>query len=152
MKQPSPPAIVPPGEGPHFAAFGDELTFHLTGEQTGGTVTMLTDVTPPGGGPPPHYHDNEDEWFFPLEGRVEFFHDGRWTEVPLGTVVFMPRGTVHAFRNLGDKPLKQLIQLTPAGFETFFARCAAEFNNPAGPDMQRILQIGTEHGIHFIPA
>ena len=41
----------------------------------GGQLTMWTEATPPGGGPPPHYHLNEDEWFFALEGRVEFFKD-----------------------------------------------------------------------------
>jgi hypothetical protein len=42
-------------------AFGDEFYFHLTGEQTGGKVTVFPEVTPPGGGPPPHYHEFDDE-------------------------------------------------------------------------------------------
>jgi hypothetical protein len=42
-----------------------------------------------------------------------------------------------------------LITTAPSGFETFFTRCATEFANPAGPDMQRIMEISAEHGIHF---
>ena len=110
---------------------------------------MWTEATPPGGGPPPHYHLNEDEWFFPLEGRVEFFKDNAWTEVPIGSAVFMPRGVVHTFRNSGDKPLKMLIHAAPSGFETFFARCAEEFAKPNPPDRSRIVEISAEHGIHY---
>ncbi len=111
---------------------------------------MFTSVTPPGGGPPPHRHENEDEWFLVLEGRAEFFHDGKWTEVSVGGSVFMQRGTVHTFRNAGDAPLKLLIQTAPSGFETFFTRCAAEFHQPGGPDMAKIMEISAEHGISYV--
>ena len=86
------PCVVPPSAGKIIRAFGDEVTIHLGGTDTGGQLTMWTEVTPPGGGPPPHYHLNEDEWFFPLEGHVEFLKDNAWTEVPIGSAVFMPRG------------------------------------------------------------
>ena len=144
------PCVVPPSAGKVIRAFGDEVTVHLSGTDTGGQFTMWTNVTPPGGGPPPHYHRNEDEWFFPLEGRVEFFKDNVWTEVPMGTAVFMPRGVVHAFRNPGDKPLRILIHTKPSGFETFFARCAEEFAKSSPPDMSRIVEISAEHGIHYL--
>src|SRR5438552_722863 len=84
------PTIILPGQGRVIRAFGDEITVHLDGKQTGGNFTMFTAVTPPGGGPPPHYHKLEDEWFLVLEGRASFFRDGKWEEVPPGTAVFMP--------------------------------------------------------------
>ena len=147
-----PSVVVPPAAGQVIRAFGEEITVHLDGAQTGGAFTMFTEVTSPGGGPPPHHHEHEDEWFYPLEGRVEFLRDGAWSEVPMGTVVFMPRGVVHAFRNPGCTPLRMLIHTAPAGFERFFARCAAEFGKPGTPDMARIVQIAAEHGIHFAAA
>jgi quercetin dioxygenase-like cupin family protein len=136
--------------GKVIRAFGDEVTIHLSGAETGGRFTMFTTVTPPGSGPPPHYHSNEDEWFYVLEGRVEFFIENKWTEVPIGTAVFIPRGAVHTFRNAGTGPLKSLIHTAPSGFETFFSRCADEFARPGGPDMGRIVEIAAEHGIHFV--
>ena len=126
------------------------MRIHLGGAQTGGKLTVFTALTPPGGGPPPHYHANEDEWFFPLEGRVEFYLDGSWKEVPMGTTLFIPRGTVHTFRNIGDTPLKVLTHTSPAGFEKFFERCANEFAKGGPPDMARIIEISAEHGIHFV--
>ncbi|MEM7114992.1 MAG: cupin domain-containing protein [Chloroflexota bacterium] len=133
-----------------LSAFGDELSILLSGEQTGGQLAMLLASTPPDGGPPPHYHENEDEWFYLLEGELELLVDGAWQEIGAGTAVFIPRNTVHAFHNSGDKPLKMLIQTTPAGFETFFTRCADEYAKPGPPNMGRIIEISAEHGIHFV--
>ena len=144
------PVVVLPQAGKTLRAFGDEIRVHLGGAETGGKYTLFTDVTPPGGGPPPHYHENEDEWFYPLEGRAEFFLDDAWQAVPTGSVVFVPRGTIHTFRNCGETPLKQLTHVSPAGFELFFARCAEEFAKPGPPDMRRIIEISAEHGIHYI--
>lgn len=149
-KQPTPSTcVVPPSGGKVIRAFGDEITVHLGAAETGGKYTMFTVVTPPGGGPPPHYHLNEDEWFFVLEGRAEFFKDNVWAEVPVGTAVFTPRSVVHAFRNPGDKPLRMLMHTAPSGFENFIARCEEEFAKPGAPDMARIVGIAAEHGIHF---
>ncbi len=131
-------------------AFGDEVTVLIGGQESGGKLTAFIDVTPPGGGPPPHYHENEDEWFFPLEGRVEFHLGGAWREVPIGSIVFAPRRSVHTFRNIGDEPLRMLIQTAPSGFEVFFERSAEEFAKAGPPDMQRLVEIGREHGIHFV--
>jgi mannose-6-phosphate isomerase-like protein (cupin superfamily) len=142
--------VIPPTAGKTIRAFGDEITVHLGAAETDGKYTMFTSVTPPGGGPPPHYHLNEDEWFLVLEGRAEFFKEGIWSEVPVGTAVYAPRGVVHSFRNPGDTPLKMLLHTSPCGFETFFARCEQEFNKPGAPEMGRLLQIAAEHGIHFV--
>jgi quercetin dioxygenase-like cupin family protein len=145
-------SIALPGQGRVVRAFGDEASFHLDAERTGGRLTMFTLITPPGGGPPLHYHLNEDEWFVVQEGRVEFLVDGKKKEVAPGGVVYLPRNVVHTYRNIGNKALRQLVSMSPSGFETFFTRCAEEFAKPGGPDMNRIVQIAGEHGIHFVQA
>lgn len=149
--QPTPSTcVVLPSGGKVIRAFGDEITVHLGGSETGGKYTMFSAVTPPGGGTPLHYHANEDEWFFVLEGRAEFFKNNGWAQVPIGTAVFTPKGVVHGFRNPGDKPLRMLMHTAPSGFEIFFARCAEEFAKPGPPDMPRLVEIAGEHGIHFV--
>ncbi|MGH7982664.1 MAG: cupin domain-containing protein [Candidatus Udaeobacter sp.] len=130
--------------------FGEEVTILLDGEQTAGKLTMWTKITPPGGGPPPHHHLNEDEAFHVLEGRVAFLSGGEWQEVGHGGAAYMPRGVVHTFKNVGDQPSRMLLTAAPSGFEKFFARCAEEFAKAGGPDMSRIIEIGIEHGIHFV--
>jgi len=137
------------GERP-LHAFGEEVHFYLTGEDTEGRLTQWLEITPPDGGPPLHYHEGEDEWFHVLEGRVSFYGDGQWTEVGAGARVWAPRGTIHTFKNTGDIPSRMLLATMPSGFEIFFAKCADEFAKPDGPDMPCVLKIAAEHGIHFV--
>jgi quercetin dioxygenase-like cupin family protein len=149
-ESPLTPIIRSPNEGTVLRAFGEEVIVHLSGKDTGGASALWTEITPPGGGPPPHYHENEDETFLVQEGRFGFFRDGRWEELGPGGVAFMPRNVIHTFKNVGDTPGRLLVSTHPSGFEIFFARCAEEFAKPTPPDMERIIAISTEHGIHFV--
>jgi quercetin dioxygenase-like cupin family protein len=130
-------------------AFGDRITCCLTGRETGGKYSAFLVETPPGSGPPPHYHQREDEGFMVLEGRVEFFRDGEWLEVPPGSAVFAPQGSVHAFRNVGDTMLRQLIHTAPAGFEDFFGAMAEEWQREGGVDMGEVVRRSGEFGIVY---
>jgi len=142
--------VVSPGVGQVVHAFGSEMIFHLTGKETAGRLVLATIIAPPGDGPPLHYHENEDETFLVQEGRISFYIDGQWGEVPPGTVVFAPKGSVHSLKNVGDGPARVLVSAAPSGFEIFFARCAEEFGKSGGPDMTRIVEISAEHGIRYV--
>lgn len=150
MNKQSKPILVQPGTGKDLHAFGDVVSVMLSGEQTGGTLAVMLGITPPGGGPPPHVHANEDELFLAVEGRISYFVEGRWTEVGVGGAVYLPRGSVHCYRNVGTTPSRHWIVTTPSGFEKFFARCAEEFAKAGGPDMNRIVEISREHGIEYV--
>ena len=145
-----PGIIRPPKDATIIRAFGDEMVLHLGVEDTGGKFSMWTNITPPGGGPPPHYHENEDELFWPLSGAVNFLKGDEWIEVPPKTVIFMPRGTIHTFRNPNNEPLHMLIQTMPGGFERFFQECGNEFAKCGQPDMEKIVAISARYGIHYI--
>jgi quercetin dioxygenase-like cupin family protein len=144
------PTIISQDEGRVLHAFGQELIILLDGERTNGRLTAFINVNPPGDGPPPHYHATEDETFYVLEGRVAFLANGEWREAGPGASAFMPRGSVHTFKNVGEQPLRLLIVTVPAGLDKYFCRCDEEFAKPGGPDMSRVLQISEEHGIHFL--
>ncbi|MEC5128328.1 hypothetical protein VSU19_16315 [Verrucomicrobiales bacterium BCK34] len=75
--------------------------------------------------------------------------DREWIEVPAKGVVFMPRGTVHTFRNPGAEPLHMLIQTIPGGFDRFFAECEVAFSAGGEPDMEEIVAISARYGIHY---
>ncbi len=143
--------VSAPGSGKQFQALGDQVTVLLSGEQTGGAFTLVEVVTPPGGGPPPHWHTREDECFIVLEGRIELWQDGVWSEAPGGSVIYLPRGSRHTYRNPGDTPLRMIVKAAPAGFEVFFEQFAEGCNAPGGPDFARLGAIAGEHGIFFVP-
>ncbi len=142
--------VTPAGQTKILRAFGEDIVIHLNGEQTGGRLTMWTELTPPGEGPPAHFHINDDETFYVIEGQVSFFHNGEWQEVGPGGTAFAPRGEVHTFKNVGSTPSQMVMSTTPAGIENFFSRAAVEFAKPGGPDMQVVHGIAAEHGIHFV--
>jgi len=144
------PVIVPDGEGTIHHAFGDTVQVKLRGEDTGGLLSVGIGIAPPGGGPPIHRHYNEDELFYILEGRIRFLTNDEWTEVAPGGVVFLPRGSVHTFQNVGETPGKMLVITTSSGFATFFEKCAGVFAAAGPPDMGRIMSICGEHGIEIL--
>ena len=51
--------------------------------------------------------------------------------------MFAPRAVPHTFGNLTAEPARVLIICTPAGFERYFARMAAEAQGVEPPDWAR---------------
>lgn len=146
----SPCVLVPAEEAQVFRAFGDEMRLTVRGADTGGKYAQWLSITQPGGGPPPHLHEREDEWFYVLEGRVSFLVDGEWTEVAPGSGAYLPKGSVHTFKNVGDVPLRMVLTVAPAGFEDFFAASAEEFAKAGPPDIPKIMGIAADFGIRFM--
>ncbi len=152
MAKPPLAVIVQPDAAPELAAFGNRLSVFLAGEQTGGTLALMLEWSPPGGGPPFHVHEREDEIFIVLEGQISYCVGGQWSEVRPGGVIFLPKGTPHTYRNDGPTPARHWIITTPAGFERFFAECAAEFARTGRPEAERIAEIHQHHGISLLEA
>ena len=142
--------IVQPGMGKELHAFGNTLSVIFSGEQTNGLLSVTSELTPPGGGPPLHVHSNEDEIFLVIEGQISYCAEGVWTEVGVGGAVYLPRGTAHCYRNVGNIPSRHWIITTPSGFEKFFAESAEEFAKAGGPDMSKIVTIHRDHGIELL--
>jgi mannose-6-phosphate isomerase-like protein (cupin superfamily) len=77
-----------------------------------------------GTGVVPHLHRREDETFYVVSGEFEIEVDGVTYCAPAGTTVYVPRGTFHAFNNVGITNGKLLSMHTPGGFEHFFKEMA----------------------------
>jgi quercetin dioxygenase-like cupin family protein len=105
----------------------------LRSEESEGEVGVVETRPSPGTGPPLHQHDF-DEAFYILEGELTFRLRDETIRAGPGDLVFAPRGVPHTFANLSDAPARQLIVITPAGFERYFARMAAETEGAEVPD------------------
>ena len=108
------------GAGERLWIVGDTMTLKATGESTDGQLTLLENLTAPGGGPPPHVHTREDEFFYVLDGSFEIRIGDDVHRVGPGGFAYVPRGTVHNFRNTADSPSRILVGFTPSGMEGFF--------------------------------
>ena len=140
--------LLAAGEGERLDVLGDRQTVKISGDETGGAFALIENVNPPGAGIPPHVHRREDEAFYVLEGRVEFTVEGEPHEVEAGGVVFLPRGTAHGFRVVGDRPARMLILLAPAGLERYFRRLAAL---DTMPEPAALAAMSEPYGIEFLP-
>jgi mannose-6-phosphate isomerase-like protein (cupin superfamily) len=105
----------------------------LRSEQSGGEVSVIETAPNPGVGPPLHHHEF-DETFYVIEGELTFQLRDELFRVAAGELAFAPRGVPHTFANLSGAPARQLIVCTPAGFERYFARMAAERKSTDPPD------------------
>ena len=106
----------------------------VRGEQCGGRIAVMDNRVGPGfGGPRLHHHDF-DELFWVLEGELVFQLGAERCARRAGEFAFAPRGVAHAFANHTDAGARTLIVCTPAGFERYFARIAADQAGVAVPD------------------
>jgi mannose-6-phosphate isomerase-like protein (cupin superfamily) len=123
---------VPQGEGKSLWILDELLTFKVRGQSE--TVGIFEDEVLPESGPPPHLHRSQDETHYVLEGQFEFVLGERKVNAGAGSVVYVPRTTVHAFTNTGTDKGKLLFIETPAGaVEQFIEEAGEPVRDPSSP-------------------
>lgn len=107
---------VGPGEGQAVRMPGLQiLTRKVNAERTGGAYSLFEVEVGPGGGEGPHVQHREDECLYVVEGRFEFVIEGSKIEAGTGSLVYVPKGNLHAFKNLGETTGRLLVSQTPGG-------------------------------------
>ena len=137
--------------------FGELLTYKIPSQRTGGAYTLFEVSTQPGAGPPPHVHHREDESFYVLEGEYEFLGDSYSRKVETGSLIYVPKGALHAHKGVGDRSGRMLLIQTPGGlYERFFEkvgkpadRGAASLDIEDQPDMEKVAKVAAEYGIEI---
>jgi hypothetical protein len=76
----------------------------------------------PGEGPPDHVHFNQEEIFFIVDGLYELTIDGQTSIGGAGTLAFIPRNTVHSFKNVGATPACVLDWTLPGEQDRYFKK------------------------------
>ncbi len=139
------------GEGEQVRLLMDVVTIKAAVTDTGGASSLFEIVTPPAGGCSPHAQRSEEETVYVLEGRYAFLLGEETLELGSGDYVFVPRGTVHAFTNVGFEPARLLLLITPGGIhDQFFAEVGDHAARPAWePDLAKVLAVAPKYGIAF---
>lgn len=146
---------VGPAEGRAVRMPGTTLvTLKVSSEQTGGAYSLLEAAVSPGGGEGPHVQHREDECFYVLEGRFGFVVEGAGVEASPGSLIYVPKGNLHAFENTGETTGRMLVSQTPGGVYEGFVEAVGEAMPPAAEDpteeAERLAAVGAQYGVEMV--
>ena len=149
---------VAPGEGRRSLwLLGELVTYKVPSRQTGGAYSLFEVTTCPRAGPPPHVQHREDECFYVLEGDYEFLSGEETLRVGPRSLLYVPKGTLHAHKNVGEGVGRMLVSQTPGGlYEHFFEEVGKTVDGEAEPlvledqsDVGRIVKVAAEYGLEI---
>jgi mannose-6-phosphate isomerase-like protein (cupin superfamily) len=108
------PKIIKVDDAPKVAYTpgGKAYRVMLVTEETTGAkeVNMIMPVSPPDVPPRKgsHYHNKRESIFFILQGKGKAIIEGKEYDIEPNTVIYIPPGEKHAFRNTGNTELRML--------------------------------------------
>lgn len=127
--------VTAPGEGANVAG----LLVKVFSADTEGAYCVMELTLPPGGGAPQHVHHREDEIITVVEGALTVTSaDGKDHAAQAGSVIRLPKGARHAFRNATDAPVRVLITAIPGGLDNYFAALGALGKDATQSDVDEI--------------
>ena len=149
---------VYPDGGRSTWLLGMLATFKAVSEETGGEYSLYELTVPPQLGALPHIHHAQTEAFYVLDGEFEFLKGERTVRAGVGEFVFIPRGVVHSFKNVGQEPARCLGIDTPGGLAEKLITGLGEQAKaetlpppPEGPpDVERIAEIVSKYDTEMV--
>lgn len=151
---PEKPKAVPPGEGRVLRVLGNTFTFKVVAAETNDTYSIFEIASPPKGGIPPHMNTRETETHVILQGTYSFLLGTQTHQVGPGAVFYVPRGTLHAFQNVGSDQGRVLLIPSPgSNNEAFVVKLAERFGPelpPSQPDptiLDALAKLAQEYGV-----
>jgi quercetin dioxygenase-like cupin family protein len=143
--------IAARADGPVWdMAPGRLAIFKLLCDQTGGSIAIFEEVLPPGSGTPLHIHHTSDEVIHIHSGEFIVGFGTETKPAGEGAWIFIPRGLLHGWRNIGDADGRAFFIFTPGGGaktveEMRFLGKFARDIDPADRD-----EIWTRNGTEFV--
>jgi quercetin dioxygenase-like cupin family protein len=121
-----------------------KTTFKLTAKDSEGHYGLYECEIAPGAITPPHIHYVLSEQFYVLEGELELLVGEERIKGRPGSFVSVPKGMVHAFGNITDRPVTFLLLFCPEiNRERYFSRIAEfmQSGNPNWKDLKEALDL-----------
>lgn len=117
------PVIRMPDEHKGVMLRGHPMVFLVTGDDTRHT-SMFDWTIPPGFATGLHVHRVQEETFYVLEGVCQWRVGETVIHAEPGTYLFVPPGAPHDIANVGDRPARVLMTVSPPGHERYFEALA----------------------------
>jgi len=110
------------------------------------------EVEPGTQGPPIHIHHEHDEGFYVMSGHFGFVLDGVTTYGKPGAHVLVPKGHAHSFWNVGARPARLLLIVSPPGLDQYFRDLAAGLGDIKTQESSIALRkkLGEKHDIEVV--
>ena len=116
----------------------------VSGSDSGGAFCVFDTFRTGRGGPPMHFHLEQDEWFFVMDGEIQFHVGDETRLLKAGDSIFGPRRVPHAFACLSETS-RMMIAYQPAGtMETFFAAGRLD------PMSEAFRELSRRHGMEVV--
>lgn len=144
------PMVAMQNEGESLWFGGGLVTFKVTSEQSGGVLCMFEHSASRGKRTPLHLHADSDETVYVFEGELLLHIDSVEKTAGPGSVVWIPRGTPHAFLVTSDLA-RSLWAVTPGDVMEAFYRQAGDAATsrtlpPPEIDIARLRAVGEGTG------
>jgi mannose-6-phosphate isomerase-like protein (cupin superfamily) len=143
------PRITTADTADRIRPFGIDMKLMIGSEHTGGTFSAVIAEVKPGEGPPPHFHTDREEYFFVLEGTYDLSVNGTTSQVGPGTLVFVPRGTTHAFTNVSTTD-GRILEWTIPGDNADYFRAVDAMQAGGGFDPGKFAAINQRYATEFV--
>ena len=145
--------VVLPDEGEHIAAAGGEIRLKITSDMTKDQLGIYEIRLMPGvTGAQLHYHRYMDETFIVSKGRMTIQLNDREITAEQGSIVYVPRMTLHGFGNKSDEEAVIMLLFNPGQSREGFFRGLGEILSEQPIDPGKFLQLYQKYDSYPVDA
>ncbi len=133
----------------NFKMMGIELNIKVSKDDSANKISSIEQIVSPGAGSPPHILHDADKMIYVIDGKFLLRNGYQNIEGEAGTMVYITKGVIHNFKNIGDFPGKILVTLTPGGHEDFLYELSNRLKNEK-PTPQLMKEVGARHNVEMV--
>ena len=100
---------------------GMDMNIIFNKKVDGGNISIIEQQIPYAAGVALNLCNNHDKVVYIVEGSFRFFAGGRYYNAVKGASLFIPKGTLHGYKNAAPQTGKVLVTLTPGGSTGFLS-------------------------------
>lgn len=148
MSEPLLSGVAVPAAGGRAIGKEGQWIIKLSTLESGGRVSVIDAVIPPGLIIPPHAQDGYDDVTRVVKGNMVMEIGGEIFKASEGTVVFRPRGVMHAAWNPGPGVARISSVVWPAGIEAHL-EALARLSEAESFDLARMMEVSASYGVRY---